>query len=489
VSGFLFIGGTPEEQWISFSQVSGVTFAEVFAMIDELTREGYRFIGWAHVEYTIDGEQVTGPIILPTDPTFSAIGLRFYAHWEPLVHTLTFRYPGPETQETTISIGETYGDVFDRIVLPERETLEPWPFQFIGWFTTPSGSGVQVHRSDIVTADSPRVLYARWRGGGAPGGEIFSFLGNGGTPKGQGLGSSAMSGVTFAEVFAMIEEPTKTGYRFIGWAEVWSTDGEQVTGPIILPTDSTSSAIGLRFYAQWERVAPLPPTPRPPSNGGGGPAPQPSPSPTPEPSPTPSPEPSPELTPTPPTPGFDDVDNDSWYHAYVQFVAKNDIMQGTGEGSFSPHTTLSRAMLATILWRLEGEPEVTFSPVFNDVPSNAPAWYRDAVIWANENRIVQGFDGYFAPHVEITREEFAAMLYRYALLAGVNTSVPESFHLNNFQDRSQLSDWAEDYKYWAVYATLIQGVDSQTLAPGGTATRAQSAAILMRFMQSFVGEK
>jgi len=174
------------------------------------------------------------------------------------------------------------------------------------------------------------------------------------------------------------------------------------------------------------------------------------------------------------------VDSGSWYHDYIQFVAENNIMQGTGEGIFSPHTTLSRAMLATVLWRLEGEPTVTYNPVFSDVPSNAPAWYRSAVIWASENGIVQGFDGRFDPYGEITREQFAAMLHRYAEFAGMDTSVSTSFHLNNFQDRNQLSGWAEAYKYWA-----IQGVGNQTLAPEGTATRAQSAAILMRFVERF----
>ena len=183
--------------------------------------------------------------------------------------------------------------------------------------------------------------------------------------------------------------------------------------------------------------------------------------------------------------GFDDVAEDSWYHPYVQFAAARQIMQGTGDRTFSPHTGLSRAMLATILWRLEDEPAATFQPVFSDVPSSAPAWYRDAVIWASENGIVQGFDGRFEPYGEVTREQFAAMLYRYAAFTGGCTTVPDSFHLNNFQDRGQISDWAAVYMYWAVYNALIQGLDEQTLVPGGTATRAQSAAILMRFVSRF----
>jgi len=190
--------------------------------------------------------------------------------------------------------------------------------------------------------------------------------------------------------------------------------------------------------------------------------------------------------PPPPTPDFDDVASDSWYHGYAQFAAQKNIMQGTGYRIFSPHATLNRAMLATILWRMAEEPIVAFQPVFSDVPSDAPAWYRNAVIWASEYGIVRGFDGRFDPYGAVTREQFAAMLYRYARFAGVNTNVPEAFHLNNFQDREALSDWAEAYMYWAVYHELIRGVDAQTLAPGDGTIRAQGAAILMRYMLGFV---
>jgi len=184
-----------------------------------------------------------------------------------------------------------------------------------------------------------------------------------------------------------------------------------------------------------------------------------------------------------PTP-FTDI-TDGWYAPYVQSVFERGIMQGVSATHFAPGQTLNRAMLATSLWRMEGEPAVTFRSAFSDVPSNAPVWYRNAVIWAHENGIVQGYRGRFDPYGDVTREQFAAMLHRYAQFVGIGTNVPDSFDLDNFQDRSEISAWAEAYMVWAVYQELIQGVGNETLAPDRTATCAEAAALLMRFMERF----
>jgi predicted membrane protein len=230
-------------------------------------------------------------------------------------------------------------------------------------------------------------------------------------------------------LFEQVIEPKREGYRFIGWF-TWSRQ--------VFPDDKVDVWLA-PLDSHWERI----PDDHP----------------------------------------FTDTSGSAWYADAVQFMYNHNLMQGTSATIFSPAQTLSRAQVATILHRMAGEPAVTFQPVFSDVPSTAPAWYRNAVIWANEQGIVQGSGGRFNPYGEITREQFAAMLHRYAQLLGVCTNVPEFFNLNNFQDWDEISGWAEPYMDWAVFHELIQGVNSQTLAPGGTATRAQSAAIFMRFLE------
>lgn len=177
---------------------------------------------------------------------------------------------------------------------------------------------------------------------------------------------------------------------------------------------------------------------------------------------------------------FADVRSDTWYSEAVEYVWTNDLMRGTGATTFSPNATMSRAMVATILYRLAGEPSVSFAPVFSDVSSGS--WYANAVIWANANGIVHGVgDGLFAPNANVTREQFATLLFRFAQFSEIDTSVPMTFNLLQFEDRLHISSWAQEAMLWAVYHGLITGTSTTTLSPNGTATRAQCATILHRF--------
>ena len=177
--------------------------------------------------------------------------------------------------------------------------------------------------------------------------------------------------------------------------------------------------------------------------------------------------------------------SNAWYASAVQFIYERGIMHGIDATTFAPQSPLTRAQVVTVLYRLEGEPNVQFSSVFSDV--QAGQWYSNAVIWANANGIVQGVGGgRFDPNRGITREEFAAMLHRYASFIGANTAVSSGFNLNNFQDHSQISGWAETYALWANYNGLITGTTTITFSPQGLATRAQCAVILMRFVQRLV---
>ena len=171
---------------------------------------------------------------------------------------------------------------------------------------------------------------------------------------------------------------------------------------------------------------------------------------------------------------FTDVGN-HWAREYIQFVYENDIMRGTSDTTFEPSATLTRAMVATILYRLAGEPETEFRTVFDDVAEGF--WFSDAIVWAYDNDVVAGIgDDLFAPWNPITREQFATMLYRFA-----EAQAPADFTLD-FPDADQVNVWAEDAMAWAVANDLIRGTGEGTLNPAGTAYRAQAAAILARFM-------
>jgi len=177
---------------------------------------------------------------------------------------------------------------------------------------------------------------------------------------------------------------------------------------------------------------------------------------------------------------FTDVPANAWFYEYVHYAHENGLMLGTSSARFSPNAPLTRAMVATILYRMEGEPNVTFRNVFSDVHSGR--WYSDAIIWAFDNGIVTGVgSNRFAPNDNITREQFATMLYRYALYKGVDVTVPPDFNLVGFTDVGDISEWASDAMYWANYNELIRGRNATTLAPRAPISRAECAAILQRF--------
>jgi len=179
---------------------------------------------------------------------------------------------------------------------------------------------------------------------------------------------------------------------------------------------------------------------------------------------------------------FDDVSRTDWFYDAVNYVVKEGLFEGVSEDEFRPNGSMTRAMLVTVLWRLEGEPTVFWYSDFEDV--SAYAWYADAVAWASANGIVNGVSATeFDPDAPITREQMAAMLYRYAGFKGLDVSVDGD--LNAYADAEDVSDYAKDAMAWAVSNGFIQGMNETTLAPQGTATRAQVATILMRFNKWF----
>ena len=183
---------------------------------------------------------------------------------------------------------------------------------------------------------------------------------------------------------------------------------------------------------------------------------------------------------------FEDVARGAWYEGAVRYAYFHNIMEGMRETEFAPATALTRAMAVQILYNLEGQPDLSGENLgypYEDV--NAQAWYGDAVYWARITGVSTGYgDGTFQPGDSITRQEFAQMLYNYAKYKGYDLSAEGD--LSTFPDANSIADWAEIAMSWANGNELINGHDDGALEPGGTATRAQAASILMQFDQSLV---
>ena len=183
---------------------------------------------------------------------------------------------------------------------------------------------------------------------------------------------------------------------------------------------------------------------------------------------------------TPPVdvPQFTDVPSGAWFEDAVNYVVGAGLFSGTSDTTFSPETNMTRAMMVTVLWRLAGQPGVDKVADFTDVA--ADQWYTDAVAWASAYGIVGGYgDGRFGTNDSITREQFAAILHRYAVVKNVDVS--QAVPISEFTDAKSVSSWALEGVQWAVGAGLMNGTGNNALSPAGTATRAQAATILMRF--------
>ena len=242
---------------------------------------------------------------------------------------------------------------------------------------------------------------------------------------------------------------TKPGYTFLGWFTAYS-GGVQVKQ--IEATETGEKT----FYARWQKTV-LPPPPVTP----GTPV-------------TPARPAAPVGLP------FADVSGSDWFYNDVRYVYEKGIMDGTGIDRFSPNAPLTRAMIVTILYRMAGSPSVSGSSDFTDVA--AGKWFAKAVAWAAANGIVNGYgSGLFGPNDPVTREQLAAILYRYAVYGGM-TAVTLEENLGSFADTAQLSAYAIQAMNWAVGQGLINGSGSN-LVPKAQATRAQVAAIIHRYLE------
>ena len=254
---------------------------------------------------------------------------------------------------------------------------------------------------------------------------------------------------TEGTVTVLPTDVTKPGYTFLGWFTAY-TGGVQVRQ--IGATETGDKT----FYARWHKTV-LPPPPVTP----GTPV-------------TPARPAAPAGLP------FADVSGSDWFYNDVRYVYEKGIMDGTGADRFSPNAPLTRAMIVTILYRMAGSPSVSGSSDFTDVA--AGKWFAKAVAWAAANGIVNGYgDSLFGPNDPVTREQLAAILYRYAVYGGM-TAVTLEENLGSFADTAQLSAYAIQAMNWAVGQGLINGSGSN-LVPKAQATRAQVAAIIHRYLE------
>ena len=241
--------------------------------------------------------------------------------------------------------------------------------------------------------------------------------------------------------------PEKEGYKFAGWYA--DKDLDKKIDEVYLTQDTT-------VYAKWEKIAEEVPE---------------------------EPDETEEIKETE-TISFKDVKERDWFYEAVSYAVENGLMSGMSEDIFAPNTPLTREMLAVVLYNVEGQPESTEANTFTDVKGDM--WYTDAILWANENGIVAGYDnGAYGVGDLITREQFATILYRYAQFKGYDTT-QGGMAVREISDYENISDYARPAMAWAVNAGIMGGMDDGTLMPQGKATRAEAATMLMNFCENIV---
>ena len=305
-------------------------------------------------------------------------------------------------------------------------------YNFYGWYTEKSG-GTKITTDTVFHANA--TVYAHWTytggGGGGYNPPVTYYTLRFETGGGSDIPSVQGTYNTYIDLTKYV--PTWRGHAFIGWYSERSLTNK-VSG-VYLTKDMT-------VYAGW-RVDENPGT---------------------------------DVNP------FTDISEKDWFYGDVMFVYENGLMLGTSKTLFSPHGTAMRGMMATILWRMEGSPVPKGKNSFTDV--EAGKWYADAITWTAENGIFAGYGkDKFGPDDPITREQLAAIFYRYADYKGYDLTVKGD--LDKFKDADKITDYAKTAMQWAVGSGLVKGKSGNLLDPQGTATRAEIAAMLHRFIEKY----
>ena len=295
------------------------------------------------------------------------------------------------------------------------------------------------------TYEKDTVIYAKEKKNYSGGGSIFFW-----DLKFDTNGGSKIDTVTEWEYSTIDLDdyvPEKEGYKFVGWYA--DKDFDKKIDEVYLTKDTT-------VYAKWEKIEEE--VPEEPEEV--------------------------EETEETETISFKDVKENDWFYEAVSYAVENGLMSGMSEDIFAPNTPLTREMLAVVLYNVEGQPESTEANTFTDVKGDM--WYTEAILWANENGIVAGYDnGAYGVGDLITREQFATILYRYAQFKGYDTT-QGGMAVREFSDYENISDYARPAMAWAVNAGIMGGMDDGTLMPQGKATRAEAATMLMQFCEQVV---
>ena len=303
---------------------------------------------------------------------------------------------------------------------------------FDGWYTEKSG-GTKITTDTVFSANT--TVYAHWTytggGGGGYNPPVTYYTLRFETGGGSDIPSVQGTYNTYVDLTGYV--PTWRGHTFIGWYSERSLTNK-VSG-VYLTKDMT-------VYAGW----------RVDENPGTGANP------------------------------FTDVSEKDWFYGDVMFVYENGLMLGTSKTLFSPHGTATRGMMATILWRMEGSPAPKGKNSFTDV--EAGKWYADAITWTAENGIFAGYGkDKFGPDDPITREQLAAIFYRYADYKGYDLTVKGN--LDKFKDADKITDYAKTAMQWAVGSDLVKGKSGALLDPQDKATRAEIATMLHHFIEKY----
>ena len=399
---------------------------------------------------TADGFDTTGVTWNLGGSTLTATGtgdVNNQDHVDAITGVLNSAFTAPTVaKEYTITFDPNGGTVDPTTMVTNADgTLNKMPtptqagYNFTGWFTEAEG-GQQITATYVFTANT--TVYAHWTvaGGGGGGGGVIP--GGASVTVGEvenGTITVSPSGPVAGGTTVTLTPAPVAGYE-LDTLKVTAADGTEVTltpGSNGTYTFTMPAQGGVTVTATFKPVETQQPLP------------------------------------------FEDVADSGWIHDAVRYVWENNLMQGTGDTTFNPHGTMTRSQFVTILWRMEGSPNVGSSS-FTDVVDGV--WYDQAAAWGDANGIVNGYgDGLFGPNDPITREQMVSMMYRYAEYKGYDLTA--NGDLSVFTDADLVAGWAETSMRWAVGHGLIQGSDNQ-VNPKGNSERCQVAAVVMRFLEN-----